>query len=153
MTFSKTDFRQFFNEIQMIKKRKEFSGTFKENLKGFGLVKPENAFEVKRIEYDHMYTHLFRLYGIVPNDLYADLDRFWKNAIESTKDLTAPILGTGHPLLYSGIQYSAFWGKYVEDTIEHAKKIGKRNLKDGGKHAEDTIEHAEKIGKRNLKDG
>jgi hypothetical protein len=50
MVFTKTDFRQFFDEIQVIRRRKEFSSTFKEHLKGLGFRKAERALEVLSVE-------------------------------------------------------------------------------------------------------
>jgi hypothetical protein len=132
MPFTKTDFRQFFDEIQMIRRRREFSSTWKEHLKGLGFRKAENSLEFKRKEYDHLYTNVLRKYGIVPNDLYADLDRLWNDAIRSAAKIFYKfIFSTVTPYLVTAKQYEALWDNYVRATIEHARVIGEGNLKDG----------------------
>ncbi|MEA1973753.1 MAG: hypothetical protein U9N34_10755, partial [Candidatus Cloacimonadota bacterium] len=126
MAFSKTDFRQFIDEIQMIRNRKEFSGTWKEHLKGLGFQLAEKALEKKRKGYDHLYTNIFRKYGIVPDDLYSALDKFWKDGVESTKVLRPPAIVTVSPIIYSVLEYAVFWKDYVDATIKHAHEVGER---------------------------
>jgi len=126
MPFTKTDFRQFFDEIQMIRKRKEFSGTFTESFKWFGLCKADTALDIKRKEYDHLYTNVFRKYGIVPDDLYSDLDRIWSDALQCDCAMWIKIYRAAKGKVFNQ-NLSIIWDLYMNGTIEHARGVGDRN--------------------------
>jgi hypothetical protein len=124
MTFTKTDFRQFLDEIQLIGKRKELSGALKESFKWFGLCKAENALDVKRKTYDHLYTNVFRKYGIVPDDLYSDLDEMWGKALQCDQWFVGKILS-----FPNNESLMIVWNAYIEFTIEYARETGTGKLK------------------------
>lgn len=76
--FTKTDQRQFVDEVYFLNLDKDFKGTFVDTLKGSLTFKDvERILEKKRKAYNHALTNLYRKYGILPDDFYSQLDELW----------------------------------------------------------------------------
>jgi len=135
---TRTDYRQFMDEVKMIRERKEFSGTFTTAIKNtMSLKNVDEMLATKRKAYDHLLANVLRKYRIVPDDLYNDLDQLWADAtvspLEGTagKALRALQFGLGGKLAGDFAQLRKAWTTYTISTIELADSIAKAHVKDG----------------------
>ncbi len=79
---NKTDKRQLLDEIEMLGKSEEHSGTFARALIGaITFTHAENTLSDKRKVYNYAYANIYRKYAVTHDDLYGDLDKVWNVSV------------------------------------------------------------------------
>lgn len=128
---TKTDRRQFLDEIIMNNKDKLHRGALTERIKSLKHYFKEKeqvtdgideVFGDRKRAYDHSMANLFRKYSIDHDDLYSDLDRLWasskKRAIGKHIFFKPEIYTLlNPPILTANVLVSGFFAKRLSDIF------------------------------------
>lgn len=80
---TKTEYRQFIDEVYFLGKQKEYSGRLNKFILSLNIFKsPKKILLNKRKAYDFALANLFRKYGLNNDNLYDELDKIWDSIDE-----------------------------------------------------------------------
>lgn len=130
MEFTRTDFRQFIDEVYFLGEQKEFKVLFADRLKKTMLMKPyAKLLKNKRKSYNFVFVNLFKKYNIPHDTIYSQLDKIWKEILIKNE----PSLGYKwseifHPGYFKIKTMNKIWNSYKKRTLSLANKYGKKNI-------------------------
>jgi len=126
--FTKTDYRQFIDEVMFLGEEKEFSGTFTDGLKAI-VSNIDHALDLKRRAYNFALVNILKKYQIECGDIYQELDNKWNDIkIEKRSIGILTINPLTRIMMARQEEVGRKWTSYIQGSIDIATKHGKREL-------------------------
>lgn len=121
---TKTEYRQFIDEVYFLGKQKEYKGIFnKITLNKLNDIRKAHTFAL---------ANLFIKYGIIYDDLYDDLDKIWNDLFENKYKIELSLQRISSVaaliVMYEQMQYKIIFDEYLKLVLEHCKNIAKEHL-------------------------